>query len=187
MYADTSNFRVIRIGPDGSSTFIDATLPRPDSSVTGGTTWNAGDVDPDGNFWVASNGRQWARIDANPASSTFGTVLQQGTSTAENPVVDWTYVPGGGRYLYGLAYTSTRTRLARWSLDTFTWEIVRDYGNIVGSNLWGANYAVGNGIFYASENSSGDIYRFDINSGAPVKVTAGPSSSNNDGARCFNA
>ncbi|GKU08010.1 unnamed protein product, partial [Fusarium langsethiae] len=117
---------IIRIGPDGSYTLVGAILPRPDSSVSGGTAWNVGDVDPDGNFWVATNGRQW-------------------------------------------------------SLDNFDWKIVRDYGNVVGNNVWAAVYAVGNGIFYASENTSGDIYQFDINAGAPVRVTAGPSSSNNDG------
>ena len=70
-----------------------------------GGDWYAGDVDPNGNYWIASPGGGttifgWARIDANPASDTWETVLEQNT-TAESPFhcQDWAYVPGGGSNL----------------------------------------------------------------------------------------
>ncbi|KAH7252696.1 hypothetical protein BKA59DRAFT_475120 [Fusarium tricinctum] len=72
-------------------------------------------------------------------------------------------------------------------MDTHTWETLRNLGNIAGSNLWGAAYAVGTNLMYASENNSGVIYRFNIATGANSLVIQGPTTSQNDGARCINA
>lgn len=183
----TDTFPVIQIAADGSTIEPDINVGRPDGPPTG--IWQSGDVDPDGNFWISFSGRAWVRIDANPASSTYRQILQRGTSVLEDNIADWTYVAGGGRYLYSLGFNSAlaRTRLLRWSIDTFTWEVLRNFGNVVGSNAWGAMYAVSEGIFYASENISGDIYQFDINSGPPVRINSSPATGSNDGAHCIAA
>lgn len=77
--------------------------------------------------------------------------------------------------------------MARWSIDTFTWETLKDLGNIAGDNLWGATYAIGPNLIYATENTSGVIRRFSLPSGTNSLVIKGPATSQKDGARCINA
>ena len=54
------------------------------------------------------------------------------------------------------------------------------------SGTFGAVYFDATGNFYISENTSGIIYRIDVSSAAPAAeiFAYGPSSGNNDGARC---
>ena len=74
-------------------------------------------------------------------------------------------------------------------MDTKEWEVLEELGDIAGNNIFGAVYSAGNGVLYASENNSGEIWRFDVLGGdvSPTLVTEGPSSTNNDGARCIEA
>ncbi|MBJ7539968.1 LruC domain-containing protein [Marinomonas transparens] len=59
-------------------------------------------------------------------------------------------------------------------------------GNVGQSGTFGASYFDQNGTFYISRNSDGHIYRIDVSAPSPVAefFANGPSSSQNDGARC---
>jgi LruC domain-containing protein len=59
-------------------------------------------------------------------------------------------------------------------------------GNVGESGTFGAVYFDVNGNFYISRNQDGQIFRIDISAVAPTAelFAYGPSSSNNDGARC---
>lgn len=155
--------------------------------------WRSGDVDSQGRLWLHDLESGWAVVDADPDSPTFAEVLDQGTSPlpAGYTVADWAFVPGGGDFLYSVIYSEGESALARWGTDTNTWEIIEEYGVVTDgedNDTWGALYSAGNGFLYASENNSGDIWRFPVLAGgAPQFVVEGPESSNNDGARCVNA
>lgn len=150
--------------------------------------WQNGDVGPDGHLYLWSANGAWREIDVNPDSDTYLQEVGRGVSPLNGPgsVADWVYVEGGGRYLYSVqGYQGTSSTLVRWSMDTHQWERVRGFGDVAGLQQWGALYAVGD-RFYGSENNSGEIWSFPINSAgaAPAFVTDGPISGANDGARC---
>ncbi|KAG9256935.1 uncharacterized protein F5Z01DRAFT_672160 [Emericellopsis atlantica] len=174
--------RLIRINSDGDSTTYPLNLPG---------NWRTGDVDSQGHLWVALFDGTWAEIDVDQQSPTFGTVLSQGDGTgfrADYTVADWAFVPGGGPYTYAIIYqTDGDARRARFNTLTGTWDPLESYGQLVNgsSGCWGAVYSSGGGNLYASENNTGEIWRFPIvNGGDPEMVVQGPVSSNNDGARC---
>ncbi|WP_438839537.1 DUF7507 domain-containing protein [Actinoplanes digitatis] len=52
-------------------------------------------------------------------------------------------------------------------------------------SAYGVTYADASGFLYASNNESGFIYRIDPGTRAAILVSRGPTSSGNDGARCF--
>lgn len=54
---------------------------------------------------------------------------------------------------------------------------------------WGAMYPTSDGYLYATENTNGRIYKFDLTTPAnlPTFVIQGPNGTTNDGARCVNA
>lgn len=172
--------QLIRIGSDGKTeavgTFTD----------TGGA--NVGDIDTDGYYWYGASGSSWFQFDLRPGSSTYGTTLAHGTADVLGlSIADWAYIPVGGPYLYtaGRNPASTGgTSLARFSLETKKWEIVRRYPQVKGGP-WGAVYGINNGTLYASDNSNGEIWAFPIDGGAAYKASQGPVSPGlNDGARC---
>jgi len=170
--------QLIRIGPDGSSEVV-TTLPTKDGI-------NIGDIDTDGNYWYAGGGL-WFQLDLRPNSPTYGTLLSNGTmdlTTLGLSIADWAYIPVGGPYLYTAANQNGLTALARFSLQTKKWEVVRSYGRTIAQNTWGAVYAMNNGTLYASDNGSGQIWAFPISGGAPYLASRGPVSGSNDGARC---
>lgn len=59
----------------------------------------------------------------------------------------------------------------------------------VGKADWGAMYPSNDGYLYATENTAGRVYRFNITSPltAPQYVMQGPEGTTNDGARCVGA
>lgn len=62
-------------------------------------------------------------------------------------------------------------------------------GAVTGRADWGAIYPSSDGYLYATENTTGRIYRFNLAtpSTAPEFILQGPSGTTNDGARCVNA
>lgn len=178
---------VIQIAANGSSKRI--------GTLSGTTSrWNVGDVDTQGRFWLSISGKQWAQVDVRPASTTYGQVVQSGTSAAPPnytgtsfTALDWVYLPSQGQYLWSLLSQASSTNLMRWDLNAHTWTLLQNYGNLTGTNAFGALYASGAGELYGSENTSGDLWKFPIPSGTPSKVTSGSPVSLNDGARCVYA
>jgi hypothetical protein len=170
--------QLIRIGADGTYDLLDLI-------VENGLT--AGDIDEAGQMWASNAGRRWLQVDLNPDSSNFGEVVDQGTSENGN-VADWVYLENGGDYLYSIRIGATRTA-ARWSRTSHEWENLRQYPADDGqSSGFGALYAVGDEL-WGSNNQSGDIIAFPVLSDDEDsrKISDGPMTSSNDGARCFRA
>jgi hypothetical protein len=183
MYQDSTGTQLIRIGGDGSSTLL--------AARTSDRNINMGDIDNQGRLWLSNNGAAWWTIDLMPGSSTYGKIIMSGTATTTLKAADWAFVPGGGDFMYSVMYDSAglTSTLCRFSRTTYTWQTVKAYGNIAGSNVWGAAYANGDGSLYGSENSSGQIWQFPIapTVGNPKFIATGPVSSWNDGARCIDS
>ncbi|KAF4333314.1 hypothetical protein FBEOM_12868 [Fusarium beomiforme] len=182
--------QLIRIAKNGAYEALSLTIP---SNMI-----DMGDVDDQGRFWVAENGKKWWCIDVNPASSTFGKLLSSGTSAIDiiSGVGDWAYVPGGGDYLYAVQASVIesgllRTNIVRWSRTTHIWERYQSYPNLVltATNLvWGAVMA-GPNTLWAQENLLGQTWRFTLGSTADPTPIPGGSILNlqGDGARCPDA
>jgi hypothetical protein len=175
-----STSTILQISADGTTTTVDADAPPSGSYV--------GDIDSNGHYWVAVGGAtSWAEIDLAPGSATYGKTLSSGTATAPGnyAVADWVYIPSAGEYLYsiGSIASSSETALLRFDMSTHEWETVADFGalGVVGV---GAMYGMNNGTLYGSENGNGQIWQFPISGETPFMVSQGPSSGNNDGARC---
>ena len=170
--------QLIRIDATGDAILLPLTVP---SGLT------VGDIDDNGQFWVSSRGSRWLQVDLDPDSNTFGQQVDEGQSSGAS-IADWAFLENGGRYLYSIKLGAGSVAV-RWSIDTHVYEELRDYGDVVpGRSGFGAFYAVGDEL-WGSDNQSGDIIAFPILSDfAPArKITDGPSTSSNDGARCFKA
>ncbi|KAF4462830.1 Agglutinin 2 [Fusarium albosuccineum] len=181
MVMTSTGSTLIKIGADGTWSLLPATVSSRNIIM--------GDIDSNGNYWISDTGRPWWKIDLWPTSPTFGRIVASGTATHDDYMADWAYVPGGGNYLYAIQYTQTSSILVRFSMLSYTWTTLRNYGDLTGDNVWGALYASSEGIMYGSENSSGNIYKFPISPtiGKPSFLAAGPSSGYNDGARCIDS
>lgn len=173
-----SDRTINRLAPDGTLTQI-STLP------AGQTGFNAGDIDSSGILWLSSGGTNWARVNMVPSSGTFGQYIDSG-STSGLPsgysVIDWVFLPGQGQNLFAIASSGSGSYLYMFSMTSKAWTQQRSYGSIAG-NTWGAAYAAPDGSLYASDNTSGQIWKFPLN-GAAILISTGPSTSSNDGARC---
>lgn len=147
-----------------------------------------GEVTPDGELWLARGAgagqQEWARVDLDPTSATYMTMLATGTvaTPSTQSFADWAFNVDDGN-LYTL--TGSPRRLWRFNLDDQTMDEVADLGTFAGSETLGAMYADADGFLYGSANTSGQIHR--------VRMTAphtreffvtGPASGSNDGARC---
>jgi hypothetical protein len=181
-----SDNKVIRIHSDATydnvSTLAAATLPR-----------RAGEIDTDGQMWLTSNdGTQWAKVNLNPGSSTFGTIVDSGTSTGPGIyIADWVYLPVAGDYLYsiGVNQTSGISSQLRWSRTTHVWSYVETYTAAriptTRQSFFGAMYGMNNntGTIYAQDTTTGKIFQFP-RGGTPFLLTTGTPSTQSDGARC---
>ncbi len=179
-------FSLIRIAANG-----DAAAVAPLNTTL---AYNCGDVDERSHYWATLDGKQWVQVDLAPGSAGFGRLIAGGTATlpAGYTVYDWAWVPGGGDALYGLAQNSARTAsiLMSFSRAAKTWTQLTNFGNVAGSNQWGALYATDDGGLFGSENNAGVIYRFPLPGDpatAPQFISACSKSSLNDGARCAKA
>ncbi|KAH7173318.1 uncharacterized protein B0J16DRAFT_349875 [Fusarium flagelliforme] len=154
-----------------------------------------GDFDNQGRLFVSEGGKKWWSINLQKGSLNFGKVAT-GTSNADllSGVGDWSYVPGGGSYLYSVQASVLesgllQTNIVRWSTSTNTWEKFRQYPGILLTALnlvWGATIAAPNNVLFAQENILGQTWRFDLASGAsPVAIQGGNILNlNGDGAKC---
>ncbi|KAK8118575.1 uncharacterized protein PG998_003201 [Apiospora kogelbergensis] len=171
---------------------------------------NSGDVDELGYYWASASGTDYVQYDLRPTSPGFGTRVTGGTAKPlpAYPLLDWAYVPPGGgwvggNFLWALGYDellplgnilSLNIYLLQFDRGSKGWTTVKTFGNVAGlifdgKNVWGAVYASNDGYLYGSENYSGEIWRFPLpgNPNPVQKVSKGPASTNNDGARCIKA
>ncbi|WP_141538718.1 GEVED domain-containing protein [Isoptericola jiangsuensis] len=171
------------------------------------TGLNIGDVSPDG-IWYASTpentGAAWLSVDVDPSSPTFMRVLDGDTSYGTGasqlqPGDDWSYYDGK---LWSIGFNANNNTTILFSLDPSVdnSSLVNEnnYGVISGpdgvnpsgpassNRAWGATYTDDAGFLYASNNGTGQIWRFNMD--APTEPAAffsyGPASGGNDGSRC---
>ncbi|RYO97445.1 hypothetical protein DL765_011189 [Monosporascus sp. GIB2] len=157
---------------------------------------NTGDVDEQSRYWITYNRTNITQVDVRPSSPTFGQLIgatrRATTLPANNATVsDWAYVPGRGNFLWSLGQSRTlnSTTLQRFHRGMYNWELVREFGNVAGDNWWGAIYASADGFLYATENTSGQIWRFPLSdtNGPPTRFSTANPTRENDGARCIRA
>jgi fimbrial isopeptide formation D2 family protein len=152
-----------------------------------------GDVDDNGHYWMLS-GNTWYQIDltTTPNPTQINTATPPLPHPAGSAGADWAYVPGTNA-LWRIMDDAGAGRL--WSFDRTTTEwthhtAVTPIAGISGADLtMGAFYADPNGFLYGSSNTTGNVWRVDVNS-APYTaglVGTGDPSSSNDGARCASA
>ncbi|CAJ2502947.1 Uu.00g103410.m01.CDS01 [Anthostomella pinea] len=195
----TTPVLLIKINSTGDSSAVE---PLPVFSTVNAPY--AGDVDEVGYYWAYSYvNSQYVKIDVTSGAG-YGSVVAAGIAIPDLlinvNIPDFAYVPGGGNFLYGLGYntlptlfTPVTSRLYKFDRTLLRWSLVTDFGHLTGGDRWGAVYAAPGGILYATENVSGEIWKFTYpftdKTGAnrPVKVSTGLSADFNDGARCINA
>ncbi|KAF4953013.1 hypothetical protein FSARC_12493 [Fusarium sarcochroum] len=182
--------QLIRIARNGGYQLLAVTLETNAISM--------GDIDDQGRLWVSESGKKWWSIDVKPKSATYLKVTT-GTSAADllSGVGDWSYVPGGGNYLYSVQASVIesgllRTNIVRWSLDTQKWERYQSYPGLLLTALnliWGATMASPDGTLYAQENLLGQTWKFTLGTSAdPVSIPGGAILNlSGDGARCIGA
>ncbi|CAJ2504070.1 Uu.00g114640.m01.CDS01 [Anthostomella pinea] len=161
-YVNTTNantWTLIRIGGTGAYTNV-TSLP----TAPAAQNWLVGDVDESGQYWASYYGQQWFQLDLKPGSATYGQVVASGTASPSLQVVDWAYVPGAGNYLWALGYNSalTSTTLMRFDRTAHTWTALTNFGNVAGQNTFGAVYAGPNQTLLGTENTSGQLWKFQL-------------------------
>ena len=162
----------------------------------------AGDVDQNGILHVWGDGTMY-RIDADPSSATYGTLLSSTTTTGipTGTLHDWAFSPLDNQ-IYAVSSNTAQDILYKINPITGVVENLGSNGiedvnpsdTEQGSGiLYGASYFDSDGNFFVQNNTSGKIYRLDL-SPAPgadydesLTVLASQSVGgliSNDGAKC---
>lgn len=153
-------------------------------------TFFVGDVH-NKHYYLYRKGKGLFRIDLTPLDNDPDAVLavEQITSQASIALTDFAFHPGDDN-LYGVDNNSGA--LYAFDISDGTTTYIGDTGQ---TGTFGAGYFDADGYYYVSRNQDGDIFRIDLSSSATiesgqvtaVKFAAGPSSNQNDGARCAQA
>jgi uncharacterized repeat protein (TIGR01451 family) len=177
--SDATTGNLVQVASDGTLT------PLPDPA---GLTWesfNVGDFDADGHYWVTRSldNAAWYEIDYAAGSPTFGQVLSSGTISGATTGSDWVYVDGG---LYSI--TNGTNHLVKFDTTTHTSTDLGAIEGVTASTVgFGAGYADAAGNLYYSDNNTGVIYRVNPNTVTGIELSSGPPSGGNDGVRCATA
>lgn len=183
---DTTNLKIVRLGKDFQAETLNvAGLPS--------HTFFVGDV-YNHVYYLYRKGKGLFSIDLSPLDTDPNATLTltQITATANVNLTDFAFHPGDGS-LYGIDNNSGI--LYKFNTANGQATMIGDTGE---TGTFGAGYFDVNGNYYVSRNQDGKIYRINlsadnasnINAGivpAVEFVSNGPSSSQNDGARCANA
>nr|WP_246225713.1 LruC domain-containing protein [Vibrio agarilyticus] len=183
---NTTHKQIVRLGQD----FIAETL-----NVTGlpDHTFFVGDV-YNHTYYLYRHKKGLFKIDLSPLDSdpSATLVIEQISSSANVNLTDFAVHPGDGM-LYGIDNGSGW--LYQFDLNTGNETFIGDTGE---KGTFGAGYFDVDGNYYVSRNQDGKIYRIDLSSANAANINAGivpavefvtngPSSNQNDGARCANA
>ncbi|CAM2994972.1 LruC domain-containing protein [Vibrio rarus] len=181
---DTTNKQIVRLGEDFQAQTLN-TIGLPTDH-----TFYVGDV-ANNVYFLYRKGKGLFKIDLAPLSDDPDAylVVEKITTTATITLTDFAFHPGNDQ-LYGIDNNSGY--LYRFDTSTGAATAIGDTG-ITGT--FGAGYFDVNGNYYVSRNQDGHVYRVDLSDAnkmaqgivPAVKFADGPSSSQNDGARCANA
>jgi hypothetical protein len=177
---------IARIGADGKVvTFPVTGLP------AGG--FNVGTIDNDGVLYLyTSNTTDIYRVDVNPASPTYLTILPPVLNTIAMAIADWAYNPIDDR-LYGVNTNAAAPLHQLLRINPLT-GVVTVVGTVSGnaafqSGSFGAAYLDGSGNLYVSDNVAGGIYKLStvqniFGNATAAAFSQGVLSNGNDGALC---
>lgn len=189
-YIGGAGSTIARVGANGIPVYYTiAGLPA--------TSYNVGTIDDNGILYLyASNTTDIYRVDVNPDSPTYLTLLSPVLTTTAMGIADWAYNPVDDR-LYGVtsAATAPRHQLMRVNPHTGTATVV---GTVTSTHAafddagFGAAYLDANGNLYISDNTAGGIYKLPVVQNIFSNTTAilfsqGAVSSGNDGTLCHYA
>ncbi|BBM66478.1 LruC domain-containing protein [Vibrio alfacsensis] len=184
---DTSNKKIVRLGKDFQAETLNVSGLPSDHSFYVGDVYNHV-------YYLYRKGKGLFSIDLSPldANPTAALSMTKISSSADVNLTDFAFHPGDGA-LYGIDNNSGV--LYRFDPATGNATAIGDTGE---TGTFGAGYFDVNGNYYVSRNQDGKIYRIDLSENNAVNiaegivpavefVSNGPSSSQNDGARCANA
>ncbi|MFI1743400.1 DUF6923 family protein [Thalassobellus sediminis] len=173
---------IVRIGKDFSTLifYVDE-LPTSGRYV--------GDVSAEGVYYLKGGGTSYYAIDVNPESDNYGAYIATKTLTQNLSIHDWAFNAVDGKL-----YTVEKNTNILYRIDAET-GIIESMGEVPilsGLNYtYGAVYFDASGRFYVSSNQTGTIYVIQnvqdldgTNTMDSNLFAFGPSSSQNDGARC---
>ncbi|WP_372061815.1 LruC domain-containing protein [Vibrio sp. 10N.261.51.F12] len=183
---DTSNKQIVRLGKD----FIAESVAT--SGLPTGHTFYVGDV-YESVYYLYRKGKGLFTIDLSPLANDPNATLPvtKVSSRAVVNLTDFAFHPSDGK-LYGIDNSSG----GLYSFDPNNGQetYIGDTGE---TGTFGAGYFDVEGYYYVARNQDGQIYRVDLSAGnatniangdvPAIKFADGPSSSQNDGARCANA
>jgi len=161
------------------------------------TGYNVGAIDDNGILYLySSNTTDIYRVDVNPTSPTYLTLLSPVLTTIAMSIADWAYNPVDNM-LYGVNTNGAAPihQLLRVNPNTGAVTVV---GTVTSSNgafnagSFGAAYLDANGNLYVSDNIAGGIYKLPVVQTIFSNTTAqlfsqGAISSGNDGCLCHYA
>lgn len=181
---DTSNKQIVRLGEDFQAEIVNT------SNLPTGYTFYVGDVF-NSHYYLYRKGKGMYKIDLTPLDNDPNAVLDvvMISDTATVNLTDFAFHPDTEK-LYGVDNNSGV--LYEFDPNTGAATAIGDTGE---TGTFGAGYFDVNGYYYVARNQDGAIYRIDLSDPAKiaegdvpaVKFADGPSSSQNDGARCANA
>ena len=181
---NTTLFSVVRLGQDFQAQTLNV------SGLPSGKTFFVGDVFNNAYYLYRQN-EGFYKIDlsplANDANATLSATLI--TSNSSINLTDFAFHPGNNN-LYGV--DNKTGILYQFDTSTGASQAIGDTGEL---GTFGAMYFDVNGFLYLSRNQDGQIYRVDLSQQVyldtgnvtAIKFADGPSSNQNDGARCANA
>ncbi|OZS44032.1 LruC domain-containing protein [Photobacterium sanguinicancri] len=145
----------------------------------------------DNKYFLYLKGTGMFSIDLSAGDENLTATEILSSSAATLQLTDFAFYPETGDLF---AVENTNNNLYRFSFDAAgnaSFSLIGSTG-LTGTTTFGAQYFDKSGFMYISNNSDGKIYRLDLRDLNDLKPTAeffaqGPSSSQNDGARCASA
>lgn len=156
--------------------------------------YNVGTIDNDGVLYLYStNQTQIFRVDVNPTSPAYLTLLAPVLNTTAMDIADWAYNAIDGM-IYGVGTTGTTHNLYRINPTTGARTVVGLVtGNAAFTNgAFGAAYMDASGNLYVGDNTAGGVFKINTVHNTVGNTTAalrsqGSPSGGNDGAMNHNA
>jgi len=168
--ADASN-NILRINSDGTYVNLGAVTNLPT-----GISFNAGEIDSAGNFYVSASGTVNTLYRINIATLTATAIPLLSSLT----VSDFAYNPVDG-FLYGVHNITGLLNRVNTATGAVT-----SIGTASAGTPFGAMMGSSTGAVYGVSNSGG-FYQFNIANGTRVLISGSPASLGNDGAHCVTA
>ncbi|AOR23341.1 DUF7507 domain-containing protein [Clostridium taeniosporum] len=171
--------------------------PVPNLPLLPSPFYNTGTIDNNGHLYIkSSTDPNYYVVDVNSSSPTFGQLVDPlngfvldtapyGTPINPNMLVaDWTVSSVDGN-LYGVENTSGNVV----SLNPLTGVVTVLTTSGIPIGAYGAVYSINDQYIYATNNTTGVIYRIEINgdNATGIVFSSDVPSNNNDGAACLNA